>query len=307
MFHEQIIGDGVSNSKDLPDLEVKAEEDMNVSLGAGYMFANGYMYFNDSKMKLELDTADAEQSRIDRIIIRFNSDPEERTIKARILKGTPASSPKPPEITREGKDGYIHDMSVAQIYVTAGQSYVEDSDITDERADDEVCGYIPLHNIYRGLDINEHGMITMPNQNYVEMDIEGEYSLDGDFQYDADLYLNFYHTKFKIDAQIDRQDEVKDGKFVAKADGTYMFSVHTKLLNTSDRYDKRKLEAQISINDGVIDALLYLFNNYLTESQYMGSNMVFLKKGDVAELTFGRRYEEKLDLLWVRLNIAKLN
>src|SRR5699024_9011136 len=303
-FHHQIIGNGVSNTQNLPDLEVSAGDNMEINLGAGYCFANGYLYQNDSTKTLEHDIADTENDRIDRVIIRFDNNPEERTIKARILKGTPDSNPMPPEITR---DNYIHDMSVAQVLIKAGKSYIEDDEITDERANDEVCGYIPLHNIYRGVQINEYGMVTMPKQSYVEMDLDGKFTLDGDTQYDAETYPNFYHTKFKIDAEIDRQNEINNGKFIAKADGTYMFSVHTKLLNTSDRDDDRKLEAQIEINNGGTDGLLYLFNNYLTESQYMGSNMIYLKKGDVAELTFGRRYKENIDLMWVRLNIAKLN
>src|SRR5699024_11712371 len=85
-------------------------------------------------------------------------------------------------------DNYIYEMSVAQVLIKAGKSYVEDDEITDERENDEVCGYIDLHNIYRGLFVNEYGMVTMPNQSYVEMDLDGKFTLDGDTQYDAEAY-----------------------------------------------------------------------------------------------------------------------
>src|SRR5699024_3226792 len=302
--------DGVSNSKDLPDLEVKAEEDMNVSLGAGYMFANGYMYFNDSKMKLELDTADDEQSRIDRIIIRFNSDPEERTIKARILKGTPASSPKPPEITREGKDGYIHDMSVAQIYVTAGQSYVEDSDITDERANDEVCGYIPLHNIYRGLDINEEGMITMHKQSYIEMNDTSGLVLDKDEEV-GEPAASYNYQRVDINPIIDRQSEIVDGEFHVKQSGTYLFSCHVRRepQGASDYEDRKKIEGFFVVNnEEKVNDRLYVFNHFVyQETQFYGSNIRYLESGDVVRFIMARRYDIEIPLDYVRLNIAKLN
>src|SRR5690625_7891458 len=58
-FHAQIIGNGVSNTTTMPDLEVSAKNNMEVSLGAGYMFANGYMYENSSTMTLKHDIADS--------------------------------------------------------------------------------------------------------------------------------------------------------------------------------------------------------------------------------------------------------
>lgn len=300
-FHNQIIGTGVS---DVDSLTVSAKNNMEIALSTGWIFANGFSLEIENTKTLEHDVAHPDNDRIDRVVVRFDTNPEGLDFYPVIKKGTPAKDPVPPSLTR---DNYIYEMSVAQVLIKAGKSYVEDSEITDERSNDDVCGYIDLHNIYRGFFVNEYGMVTMPNQSYVEMDLDGKFTLDGDTQYDAETYPNFYHTKFKIDAEIDRQNEINNGKFIAKADGTYMFSVHTKLLNTSDRDDDRKLEAQIEINNGGTDELLYLFNNYLTESQYMGSNMIYLKKGDVAELTFGRRYKENIDLMWVRLNIAKLN
>src|SRR5699024_50411 len=102
-FHSQIIGNGVSNTESLPDLEVTAGANMEVNLGAGYMFANGFMYENDSTKTLEHDVADNDNDRIDRVVIRFDRNPdlkEREGNKAIILKGAPDSNPKPPEIVR---------------------------------------------------------------------------------------------------------------------------------------------------------------------------------------------------------------
>ncbi|MFU0790643.1 MAG: Structural protein [Virgibacillus proomii] len=164
-FHAQIIGNGVSNTANLPDLEVTAKTNMDVALGAGYMFANGYMYENDSTMTLKHVIADPVNDRIDRVVIRFDNNPSERRIYAYIKQGVPAKSPTPPSLQR---DEYIYEMSVAQVRIKAGKSFIEQSQITDERANDAVCGYIPLHNIYRGLRINQNGLVTMPNQSFVK-------------------------------------------------------------------------------------------------------------------------------------------
>lgn len=299
-FHAQIIGNGVSNTANLPDLEVTAQNSMNVSLGAGYMFANGYMYENTSTMSLELDTADANQDRIDRVVICFDSNPEERTIQAMILKGTPSSNPTPPELTR---DNYIHQMSVAQVYVTAGKSFVEQEDITDERANDDVCGYIPLHNIYRGLEINDHGMVTMPNQSYVQMHDESDMTLAGDSS------SSFVRTTIDINADIDRQLEVSNGIFVAKDDGTYLMHFHLALDSTLE--DRQKIQASIRVNDeSDNDESLYFFNRPgigYSDLHHTGSVITYLEKGDKVVFIVSTRSTGDILSKYRRLTISKLN
>lgn len=214
-YHAQIIGDGVSNTKDLPDLEVKAKNNMEISLGAGYMFANGYMYENSSTMTMKHDIADSSNDRIDRIIIRFDSDPAERKNYAVIKKGTPAKKPSPPSITR---DTYIHEMSVAQVRIKAGKSYIDEDEITDERADDSVCGYIPLHNIYRGMQINEVGMVSMPNQSFIKTRNNNEQTIPKGTSASDSVNIKLGDIRY------DTQKEItSETSFKAKADGVYNF------------------------------------------------------------------------------------
>ncbi|WP_213083932.1 hypothetical protein [Rossellomorea marisflavi] len=162
-FHAQIIGNGVSNTPDLDDLQVIEKTNMTVSLLAGYAFANGYMYENTSALDLTADVANTTYDRIDRVVIRFDNTPTERRVYAYIKKGTPAANPVPPAMYRGDS---VFELSVAQILVVAGKSYVEQSQITDERPDDRVCGYIPLHNIYRGLEIDRNGTASFLNQSF---------------------------------------------------------------------------------------------------------------------------------------------
>jgi len=211
-FHAQIIGNGVSNTANLPDLEVTAKTNMDVALGAGYMFANGYMYENDSTMTLKHVIADPVNDRIDRVVIRFDNNPAERRIYAYIKQGVPAKSPTPPSLQR---DEYIYEMSVAQVRIKAGKSFIEQSQITDERANDAVCGYIPLHNIYRGLQINEKGMVSVPNQSFMKATNRTPLQLTT-----SRITVPFGNV------ETDKQREVKNNTtFKAKADGIYHFWV----------------------------------------------------------------------------------
>lgn len=209
-FHAQIIGNGVSNTANLPDLEVTAKTNRNVALGAGYMFANGYMYENDSAMTLTHAIADPTNDRIDRVVVVFDNNPAERRIYAYIKKGVPGASPTPPNLQR---DSYVFEMSVAQVRIIAGKSFVEQSEITDERTDDNVCGYIPLHNIYRGLQINQDGMVTMPNQSFMKSRNNSP----------VQLTTNRQVIPFGT-IEADKQGEViNSNTFQAKADGIYHF------------------------------------------------------------------------------------
>lgn len=303
-FHAQIIGNGVSNTASLPDLKVSATTNMDVSLGAGYMFANGYMYENSDGLKLKHDIADPDNDRIDRVVIRFDNNPEERKIYAVVKKGIPAGKPTPPSVTR---DGYIHEMSVAQVRVRAGKSYVDDDDIMDERANDAVCGYIPLHNIYRGLQINELGMIKMPNQSYVEMNDTSGITLSGADDLE-EASSDFFYQYQSIVPLIDRQNEIKNGEFHIKENGTYLFSAHARRVYSRDFEDSKKLECFMVINNETsVNDRLYLFNLTVTESQFYGTNVKYLEKGDVVKMVFGRRFINPITLDYIRLNIAKIN
>lgn len=216
-FHNQIIGSGVSNTKELPDLEVTAKNNMDVGLGAGYMFANGYMYELTETMNLKHDVADPDNDRIDRVVIRFDNNPENREIKAVIKKGTPAGSPTPPSLTR---DNYIYEMSVAQVRIKAGKSYVEDDEITDERSNDSVCGYIPLHNIYRALSVDENGLTSFVNQSFIKTKNEDVQTFQGGTTLDNPTPLRLGKT------EADNQKEISSGTSIkVKSDGVYSLFV----------------------------------------------------------------------------------
>lgn len=113
---------------------------MSININEGYAWLEGYLYKIDTEpLSLILDAADPSLNRIDRIVIRLDKSLEKRYVRAFILKGTAAESPTPPSITR---DENVYEVSLAQIRVTAGKSFISEAEITDERFDEKVCGIV---------------------------------------------------------------------------------------------------------------------------------------------------------------------
>ena len=83
--------------------------------------------------------AGGSNARIDRLILRLDLSTEARSIQPVIKTGTPAASPQPPALTRSGE---VYEISLARIYIAAGATVITAANITDERADEAVCGAI---------------------------------------------------------------------------------------------------------------------------------------------------------------------
>lgn len=120
-------------------MQVVASSGMTVNVSPGWGFVRCKYIHNTTYESLTLEPANALLNRIDRIVIRL--DPASRDITITVKKGEgAASAPVPPELTRIS-DG-IFELSLAQITVNAGATAITQADITDERADTSVCGYV---------------------------------------------------------------------------------------------------------------------------------------------------------------------
>lgn len=126
-----------------PLLEVTAEgTNRNVSLSIGRAVMKGHLYLNKAIKDLPIDGPDPTLDRIDRLVLRFDNTIENRYIKSFIIKGEPSANPEPPELERTYLEGepLVYEISLAQIRVVAGKSFIEQEDIIDERLDESVCG-----------------------------------------------------------------------------------------------------------------------------------------------------------------------
>ena len=106
----------------------------------GFAWIEGYMYkIEGGPFYLTHDLPDTQYDRIDRIVLRLDKSLEVRAINAKVLKGTPAANPVPPALTRNDN---VYEISLAQVRILKGKSYIEGFQITDERLDASVCGLV---------------------------------------------------------------------------------------------------------------------------------------------------------------------
>ena len=123
------------------DFAVTANGDLTVTVSAGQAWVRparfrGRSIILEQPETMTLSAADAVRSRIDRLVLRY--DAAARKTSLTVLTGTPDSaSPTAPEITRTA---LVYDLCLADIRRPAGSTEVTAADITDTRADEDVCG-----------------------------------------------------------------------------------------------------------------------------------------------------------------------
>ncbi|MFR1436569.1 MAG: hypothetical protein ACLSS9_15395 [Acutalibacteraceae bacterium] len=134
-YFASFVGNGVFPSCGW--LQVTAGSGMQVSLGSGKAWMNGYYYINTSACLFTLDTADGVLNRIDSIVIRW--DKTARSITAAVKKGAYAVTPSAPAVTRTED---VYELQVAEITVSAGITSLTQANITDTRQNAALCGIV---------------------------------------------------------------------------------------------------------------------------------------------------------------------
>ena len=123
------------------DFAVTANGDLTVTVSAGQAWVRparfrGRSIILEQPETVTLTAADTVRSRIDRLVLRY--DAAARKTSLTVLTGTPDSaSPTAPEITRTA---LVYDLCLAEIRRPAGSTEITAADITDTRADEDVCG-----------------------------------------------------------------------------------------------------------------------------------------------------------------------
>lgn len=107
--------------------------------GDGIVFWNDNEQTNGSKLTLTHDVADGVLSRIDRIVVTWETTNYVALPTISILKGTASSTPVPPALTNNNIQRQI---SLAKVSIPAGVVSLQPQMITDERLDTDVCGLV---------------------------------------------------------------------------------------------------------------------------------------------------------------------
>ena len=123
------------------DFSVTANGDLTVTVSAGQAWVRparfrGRSIILEQPETVTLTAADTVRSRIDRLVLRYDAAAKKTSLT--VLTGTPDSaSPTAPEIIRTA---LVYDLCLADIRRPAGSTVVTAADITDTRADEDVCG-----------------------------------------------------------------------------------------------------------------------------------------------------------------------
>lgn len=143
-----LFKNGVFLDKDINALKVTAAgSTMETVLNLGTAYLEGYRYENDAPITFTHAPADQALKRFDRIVIRL--DKELRTIKAQVKVGVVGGSV--PSLERTAK---VYELCVATVTITPGKSYIDSSQIADERLNEALCGLAsPTH---MKLHANDH-------------------------------------------------------------------------------------------------------------------------------------------------------
>lgn len=135
-YFVKLISDGVFATP-ANAMQVQTGGGMQLIVTAGWAFIKCRWLSLDAVLPLTVDAADMVLSRVDRVVVRL--DTSNRLMEIAIKKGTPGSS-SPPALTRV--EGGIWEISLAQVAVPGGTVALTQANITDERADTSVCGFV---------------------------------------------------------------------------------------------------------------------------------------------------------------------
>ena len=86
-------------------------------------------------VNLTVPDADSTLPRIDRVVLQFDTAANLTAVK--LKPGTPAAAPEPPTILQNHNQ---YELGLCTVSVPAGSSVITAADITDTRADEDVCG-----------------------------------------------------------------------------------------------------------------------------------------------------------------------
>ena len=131
-----LVGSGVFPNPST-NLQVMASTGFNLVVKAGSAWINGKKMENTTDYSITLDGSDVLLNRIDRVI--FYLDTQAREMGIDVIKGTPATNPVAPDLTRTATR---QEYCLATVAINKQVSAISQADITDTRADSTVCGWV---------------------------------------------------------------------------------------------------------------------------------------------------------------------
>lgn len=120
------------------DLQVLAASGMDVTVQTGYANIEGKVRFFDTATTFTLAPASGTYPRIDTIVVERNDTDREITVK--YVQGTYSGNTPTP--TAPVRAAGVYQIVLAQIYVAVGATEIAQGNITDTRANNNLCGWV---------------------------------------------------------------------------------------------------------------------------------------------------------------------
>ena len=132
-----VINDGIFSSIGTA-FTVTADSGFTVNVGIGRAWFDSIWVYNDAILPLTFEEAEVVLDRIDAIVIEIDKTEEVRAGSIKIVKGTPASIPVRPVLT---KNGYVTQYPLAYVEINAGKISITQAKITSMIGTSD-CPYI---------------------------------------------------------------------------------------------------------------------------------------------------------------------
>ena len=131
-YKNGIFIESTSNS----DFQVVPGNGMSVVVKPGGCHIEGALGYNDNDITLTLEPSNSSLPRIDRVVLRFNTSVDVRSIMAYVKTGTMSQNPQPPELTQQDN---LYELGLADITIPKGATYISATNIRDTRMIDNLC------------------------------------------------------------------------------------------------------------------------------------------------------------------------
>ena len=131
-YKNGIFIESTSNS----DFQVVPGNGLSVVVKPGGCHIEGALGYNDNDITLTLEPSNSSLPRIDRVVLRFNTSVEVRSIMAYVKTGTMSQNPQPPELTQQDN---LYELGLADITIPKGATYISATNIRDTRMIDNLC------------------------------------------------------------------------------------------------------------------------------------------------------------------------
>lgn len=135
---KKLFSDGIMPNVST-NMQVSAGTGLTVTVNRGFAICNGCLKLEEDKTQLKLDAGNTAYDRIDTVVLRLDDNDDVRSCEFAIIKGIPSANPVHSPVKR-GES--VWELGLATIRVPAGARAISNSNITDTRYQDGMCGVI---------------------------------------------------------------------------------------------------------------------------------------------------------------------